>query len=223
MQDSFPEFSERDLANSIWALAVGGYFRSSPSSFLSLWSLATVASRGLDYTMEECAQLYHARMILESEGVPLPDCRADVFVRMEESEGNRIDAVSGVLDGMGFRHERNVSPTDKEDGFLTVNFAGREEKIAVELNWKGHFLEGDPKRRTLNGAKTSKIKLLKKLGWRVVSVDCHELRNDLGREEVVEMFRRRFEEDAGWAGGEGGGGVDVEGVDKREEGGLGGC
>jgi hypothetical protein len=140
-------------------------------------------------------------------------------------EDNEIDAISEILNGMGFGHEKNKSPTDKEDGFLIVNFAGKEEKIAVELNWTGHFLEGDIKRRTLNGAKTSKIKLLKKLGWKVVSVDCKDLGKDVEREEVEEMFRRRFKEDAGWVrggGGEDSGEVDANWVDKREEGGLGG-
>ena len=165
--DKFEHFQGRDLANSLWALAVGGHAKDKEEAFVRLWELATVGEEadGNDFTIKEYAQLYHARMIAGIEGVELPESRADVFVKIEESvneltgedfddehhptpsdlwwglEEDPVDAISEILKGVGFSHERRVSPSGKDDGFLTISFACQEDKVAIQLNKSKHFLK----------------------------------------------------------------------------------
>ena len=73
---------------------------------------------------------------------------------------------------MGVSTEMEVSPMPEKDmgGFLSIDMANVEQKLAIEFDGPSHFLSDG----TLNGRSKAKTRLLQQLGWRVVRIPVDE-------------------------------------------------
>jgi hypothetical protein len=86
--------------------------------------------------------------------------------------------VSNCLKSISFDHECEVTPSsDFLGGFMAIDFACKDRKVAIEFDGPSHFLKaiGSGKLTTQrNGRTQAKRRLLKLLGWSVISLDYRE-------------------------------------------------
>jgi len=86
-----------------------------------------------------------------------------------------------------------------EFGFLSIDFANVEEKIAVEFDGPTHYIEdlslgpGHNKRYLReNGSTAFKTRLLKKCGWKVVRIPYFDISNMFTVEERVKYLKAKL-------------------------------
>ena len=76
--------------------------------------------------------------------------------------------------------------------------ACRSNMVAIEFNGPSHYLNGTGDRkgegRRLNGQSLMKMRLMRKLGWKVVVVPWFEYKGLRGKGEKVEYIKKKLEE-----------------------------
>merc|ERR1711862_546287 len=84
---------------------------------------------------------------------------------------------SHLLKEIGFSHEREVSPCEDNNygNILTIDYACKRRRIAIEFDGASHFLTELKKGAVSNhgkkdGPTIAKRGLLKRLGWKVINI-----------------------------------------------------
>jgi len=88
---------------------------------------------------------------------------------------------SSYLRQIGFRHISEVPalpPEEDAAGFLSIDMADMERKIAIEYDGSPHFLTelkdgAKPNHGRENGQSMAKRRLLEKMGWKVLNIPYH--------------------------------------------------
>ena len=98
---------------------------------------------------------------------------------------------------MGFEHECEVPPSsDFWGGFLAIDIACKDRKVAIEFDGPSHFLKAtgsDSLTTQRNGSTKAKYRLLKLLHWKVVSLDFHDFAYAEARGRQLEYLREKLE------------------------------
>ena len=110
-----------------------------------------------------------------------------------ESSSRFEDEYSALLAEAGFKHEREVQFLEGDyAGFLAIDFACKERRIAVEFDGPSHYLTelkkgAKPNHGRDNGRTTAKRRLMKQMGWKVVNIDYKDnIMLDTAPKEKVE-------------------------------------
>lgn len=195
--------TEQHVCNTLYSLAILD-FQDDPNVLAllhTLWNRA-LESDAKSLVSEQLRQLAYVHVYAKINGIELKATPSELQRRIKEStEGKRTtigwfeDEYSTLLHEIGFHHEREVPPMDNDStgAFLAIDFADSEHRIAVEYDGEYHFLtnvtETGPTYRA-NGPTKSKRRLLKKLGWKVVSIPYFD---DIALNEQVAGRAKRKE------------------------------
>lgn len=188
------------LCNIMWSLVVLDLpGRDGARLLQKLWKLAIETDSG-SFSAEGLQQLYQIERYASAHGVELDELPRELETAVVRSAMNQKpnhdtkqeDFCSAVLHQIGFSHETEVSPFHDSNGnsFLAIDFACREQRIAVELDGVYHFLTRLEKGSTPtigreNGGTTSKRRVLQKLGWRVVNIPYMEFNQCEKKEDYL--------------------------------------
>lgn len=161
--------SRQDAANIAWSLAVLQQLALIPSL------LGNRRWNANECSLDACGQVYVANMcwMLEGKGSSVlkesdkDDCRA-VLLSQRHKIGKLHLEVSKGLTLMGMTH-RNEFVVEG----LVVDIALEKEKIIVEVDGPQHFIR-NVDRLLLDGKTRFKHRLLRLLGWRVISIAVSE-------------------------------------------------
>jgi len=208
----------QQVCNLAWSLAILGPETAGDSDLLlALWSEAVRTSPD-KITKEGLHQLAQVHVHARASGVALvPALPAGLRVRMVEACSSRYggmggrfeDDFSGLLEEIGFEHEREVSPFGEGDGgkdgdgggggdfgeFLAIDMACRRRKVAVECDGPSHYLTdltpgAKENYGKENGKTVAKRRLLTQLGWKVVNVPFQQVVMLDSREFIEKNMRR---------------------------------
>ena len=146
--------------------------------------------------MEGRAQLYQVYLYLSRE---LPDSLLvpvlgehsqqlkEAFVSQDVEPSQTQNEVSRVLTALGWSHEEEHRT---EEG-LSLDMARPSMKVAVEFDGPTHYLLGGASGRiTPNGATSFKRRLLRILGWEVISIPYFEWNEVRSSKETREAYLR---------------------------------
>ena len=188
--------NSQEVCNLVWAIAVLGLSAEQESSMRTLWNRALAFKKG-EISDAGLGQLYQTMLYAWADGVDIggfgEEMGERVLLATKRSDSTRKGRkgisqtryekdFSRLLTRMGFEHETEVSPMDNENsgGFLAIDFANVERKIAVELDDEArHHLKGLSGNNSSAAARgemqetgptKAKRRLLVALGWRVVTV-----------------------------------------------------
>lgn len=172
--------SIQELCNLQWSLVVLDLAGESPSLLQKLWN-QTIERDATKFDEVELFQLLYVQVHAVANGVPLEKVPTALLDFMEKTKSTQAkssiqsdDKCSSLLSQIGFEHEREVSPfADSSNNFLAIDYANREQRIAIEYDGSFHFLnrleKGAPPGRE-SGPTKAKRRLLQKLGWKVVTI-----------------------------------------------------
>ena len=109
-----------------------------------------------------------------------------------ESSSPFEDEYSALLAEAGFKHDREVQFLEGDyAGFMAIDFACKERKIAIECDGPSHYLTeltkgAKPNYGRENGPTTAKRRLMERMGWKIVNIDYKDaIRLDGALKEVV--------------------------------------
>ena len=205
--------NSQEFCNLAWSIASLGLSNERDASILTALWTAALRDHSEKLTTDELRQLAQVRAHAGASGVALSpalpsalEARLVKACKSQSGTGSAFGAeYSRLLSEIGFEHEREVSPfannSSSGDGagdggdfgeFLAIDMACRKLKIAVECDGKSHFLTSlTPGARANfgreNGRTAAKRRLLRQLGWKVVSVPFQV---DRAMEEDEERIER---------------------------------
>ena len=196
--------SMRDLTNVCFAVAVADQIEKSEHVLRTLWDRAMqlIPTDVTNLDDEQICQLAQAKIFADAYVVELPVC-PDMLKRLADAMkalhgvNNKLSKcstrVSKCLKNIGFEHECEVPPSsDFWGGFMAIDFASKDRKVAIEFDGPSHFLNaiGSGKLTTQrNGTTQAKRRLLERLGWTVISLNFREF--DRARREF-DYLRSEF-------------------------------
>ena len=114
-------------------------------------------------------EMPNVRMLPPSDGLrsDLNNSTRNCTVKISNAQRD----IHKLLLKMGLKTELEVSPfEDDMGGFLSIDIACRDKKLAIEFDGPSHFLSNG----THNGVTQFKTRLLKKLGWNIIRIPFRE-------------------------------------------------
>ena len=178
----------QDLCNTCYAIAVLGLSKDFETLLAKLWSRAVelfTVNEGAGFVSLDLCMLVQTQLFAEVNGVTLEQPPEIMLTRMQSAleindpvTSSSMEEISNLLHGLGVQHDCRVPPVSSlSSEMLCINFACREEKIAIEFNGPLKYLRalGSGKlSSTENGAMKGKRRFLQQLGWTVISIDFRD-------------------------------------------------
>ena len=175
--------NEQQITNVSWSLVTLGIASENEALLQALWKRA-IETDASKFTSEALNQLVQVDVHARASGVELPPVSPSLKKRMSQAAkadtnaGSRFeDKYSALLTEAGFKHDREVQFLEGDyAGFLAIDFACKERKIAVEFDGPSHYLTelkkgAKPNHGRENGRTTAKRRLMEQMGWKVVNID----------------------------------------------------
>ena len=199
--------SLRHVANVCYAVAVADQFEKSKHMLRTLWERAMqlFSSDVKKVDDESFRQLAQTKLLANACTLDLPVCsKMAKFIEkaMKASSGENntssrcATAVSFCLKRMDFEHECEVPPnSDFWGGFLAIDFACKDRKVAIEFDGPSHFLkanDNDKLTTQRDGPTEAKRRLLKMLEWSVINLDFREFDSAVASGSESEYLRLEF-------------------------------
>ena len=192
--------TEQAICNVSRSLVTLGLASKNEALLRALWTRAIETSPS-KFTSENLQQLVQVDVHARSSGVELPPAPPGLKKIMIQAAKARTntdsrfeDEYSALLAEAGFKHDREVQFLEGDyAGFMAIDFACKERKIAIECDGPSHYLTeltkgAKPNYGRENGPTTAKRRLMEQMGWKVVNIDYKDDRRleDAPKEQVEE-------------------------------------
>ena len=177
----------QEICNALWSIAMLGLAREKEFMLKTIWDRACKTDPKL-FNNASMGQLYQVTVHARVDGLMLQPVSSVLRGNMAAAMKALVDVpsksqveYSSLLRQIGFRHISEVPalpPEEDAAGFLSIDMADMERKIAIEYDGAPHFLtdlKEDSKQNhgRENGQSTAKRRLLEKMGWKVLNIPFH--------------------------------------------------
>jgi len=179
--------NNQDICNILWSLAILDLMDQNKMLLGVLWRKA-ISKDPSEFHDDNLYQLAQVHVHAKANSIDLKQLPTSLQSRIDKSvwhadvnSSRSENEYSKLLQEIGFNHEREVSPFDDSSygNMLLIDYACRDRMVAIEFDGPFHFLtnlkEGAlPNHDKKNGATKAKRRLLKRLGWKFISISYME-------------------------------------------------
>ena len=193
--------NEQAICNTLYAVAIAGGLKEHARAVEALWKEAIRRSEEL-LVAENLRQLHQVELCAGVEGgdeLRLAAVSGSLRTRMDAAAqdvnigaSSSHNEISGLLKNeLGFDHENEVSPfpDSRNPGFMAIDMARKEDKVAIEFDGPSHFVTKLDGSFRHNGRTLAKTRLLKALGWTVIRIPWFEWAEAEQNGRKVEFLR----------------------------------
>jgi hypothetical protein len=116
----------------------------------------------------------------------------DALGRDKNRSSRSQSEVSSILTEIGFHHENEVFPLGEggDAKFMAIDMACRDQMVAIEFNGPTHY-NSDGR---ANGKTMMKERLLKKLGWTLLTIPFWEWSKLKDKKEKMDYLKKMLGE-----------------------------
>merc|ERR1712190_396761 len=195
------------ICNILWSIAILDLMNQNKKLLQSLWE-RIISTNQLKINNDGLHQLAQVVMHAQANGIKLDKLPVSLQDRISDAVRNTIHKssrnekeYSRLLQDIGFIHEREVSPFDNNSfgRMLTIDYACKERRIAIEFDGTTHFLTDIKKGALLdcgkkeNGPTVAKRRLLKRLGWQVINIPyIHDIEIERRGRSIAQKKKKEY-------------------------------